>query len=215
MKRLRRHSIGRIPGYAAILILAGVTAVAAAGDDGTAPPKAHMRIANPADLSGARAESVYQGIRAALARSYGESGDPVTAAYQGWRRYNLVPYRSSRHGGVFVNNYANERAAAYGRFGGQGPMPVGAVIVKDSFVVTRRGDVMTGPLHLMEKKAPGFDPANDDWLYMSLAADGRLVGVSGGLGAENVTFCAECHARAPAASDHLFFMPRDVRRPSR
>lgn len=213
MKRMRRRFLRFTSVCAAALGLAMAGTGIADERRAPAPPRAHMRIADPAALSGERAEAVYQAIKGALARAYGESGDPVTLAYQSWRRYNTVPYRSARHGGVFVNNYANGRAAAYGHFGGQGLMPVGAIIAKDSFVVTRRGDVLTGPLQVMEKRAPGFDPANGDWLYMSVAPDGRLLGVSGGLRAENVAFCAECHARAPAANDHLFFMPREVRRP--
>ncbi len=40
---------------------------------------------------GARAESVYQAIRARISKNYAVSGDPVVTAYQNWRRYNTVP----------------------------------------------------------------------------------------------------------------------------
>ena len=39
-----------------------------------------------------------------------------TAAYQGGTRYNRAPYRDVAHGRRFLNNYANEKARAYGRF---------------------------------------------------------------------------------------------------
>ena len=42
----------------------------------------HMMIADPASLSGARAEAVYQSIKDTLRRQYMKSGDPVTAAFQ-------------------------------------------------------------------------------------------------------------------------------------
>ena len=176
------------------------------------PPKAHMTIAEPAKLKGARAEAVYQAIRSALQESYAASGDPVVFEYQTWRRYNTVPYRSKRHGMLFVNNYANQRAARYGLFEKIGKMPEGAVVVKDSFTVTESGQVMTGPLFLMQKMKQGSNPASGDWLFMMIRPDGRIMGITKGRGSENVAFCAGCHIRARSRQDSLFFMPRNVRR---
>jgi hypothetical protein len=61
------------------------------------PPGTHMMIADPASLSGARAEAVYQSIKDILRRQYMSSGDPVTAAFQRWRRPNREPSRSGVH----------------------------------------------------------------------------------------------------------------------
>jgi len=60
-------------------------------------PETHMVIANPANMTPDRAEAVYQAIRMNMRGHYLVSGDPVTGAYQSWRRYNKVPYRSSPH----------------------------------------------------------------------------------------------------------------------
>ena len=76
---------------------------AMAAEDGTVL-NSHLTIADPATLSGRRAESVYQVIRGALSENYTRSGDPAAAAYQNWRRYNSAPYRSRAHGERFLNN---------------------------------------------------------------------------------------------------------------
>ncbi len=172
----------------------------------------HMTIADPASLSGDHAEAVYQAIRNQIGRNYSVSGDPVVTAYQSWQRYNTAPYRSGPHGERFVNNYANRSAARYARFEKLGTMPPGAIIVKDSFTVTKSGQVMTGPFFLMEKKAPGFNPASNDWLFMMIRPDGKITGITGGKGQKNVAFCAECHRKAAAGHDGLYFMPQQVRR---
>lgn len=57
-----------------------------------AAPGAHMTVANPARLHGARVKAVYQAIR------------------------------------------------------GGGPVPAGGIVVKDNFVMTESGEVLTGPL---------------------------------------------------------------------
>lgn len=173
---------------------------------------AHMTIADPASLSGDRAEAVYQAIRYNIRRNYSVSGDPVVTAYQSWQRYNTVPYRSGPHGERFVNNYANRSAARYARFEKLGTMAPGAIIAKDSFTVTKTGQVMTGPFFLMEKKAPGFNSASNDWLFMMIRPDGGLVGITRGRGSDKVAFCAECHNKAPAGQDNLYLLPKKVRR---
>jgi len=199
-----------------IAILLGLLAAGLALELGAAPaeqrPAGHPPVADPAALGGARAEEVYQAIRAELMETYTEAGDPVTQAYQRWTRYNTAPYRSGPHGERFVNHYANAEAARYGRFERAGPMPEGAMVAKDSFMVTAGGEVKAGPFFLMEKREPGFDPATRDWLYMMIDADGELVGLTGGAGADRVAFCAACHNAAPAGQDSLWLLPKQWRR---
>lgn len=194
----------------ALLALAACAVVATAAIAQTGG--AHMTIADPAALSGDRAEAVYQAIRYNIARNYAVSGDPVVTAYQSWRRYNTAPYRSALHGERFVNNYANRAAGGYARFEKLGAMPPGAIIAKDSFTVTEAGQVMTGPFFLMEKKQAGFNAASNDWLFMMIRPDGALVGITRGRGSDNVAFCAACHNKAPAGQDNLYLLPKKVRR---
>ena len=175
-------------------------------------PNSHMMLANPANISGDRADAVYGAIRQNMRAHYLASGDPVTGAYQNWRRYNKVPYRSSQHGGLFVNHYANATAADYGKYESLGNLPAGAIVVKDSFIVTEGGEVMTGPLFLMEKREPGFNTASNDWLFMMVQPTGALAGITNGNNSAAVQFCADCHNKAPKGHNNLFFMPEEVRR---
>ena len=175
-----------------------------------AHPTRHFRVPNPARLSDADALSIYDQIRDDMVAAYRLSRDPVATQFYKWRRYNRAPYLSATHGDRYINNYANAKSNAYGREGA-GPMPEGAVLAKDSFTVTRRGDVFTGPLFLMEKMAPGFSADIRDWRYTMIMPDGSVFGTTNGQGSERVEFCATCHAMAGDAADHLFFVPEEYR----
>ena len=207
-------------GLAAGLIVAAIFGLEAflttAAQDGAEPaidfahPSRHFRVPNPARLSDADALSIYERIREDMMAAYRLSQDPLATQFYKWRRYNSAPYLSATHGDRYINNYANAEAQAYGREGA-GPMPEGAVVAKDSFTVTRRGDVFTGPLFLMEKMAPGFAPEGRDWRYTMIMPDGSLFGTTNGEGSEKVEFCTACHATAGEAVDHLFFVPEKYR----
>jgi hypothetical protein len=183
----------------------------AQSDTAREPLNSHLTIANPASLSGARAEEVYQAIRDRLGDDYAQSGDPIATQYSTWKRYNKTPYRSTTHGERFVNNYANDAARAYVKYEKLGRLPPGAMIVKDSFTVTDQGALLTGPLFLMEKMDAGFNARDGDWRYMMIREDGTIAGLSGGVNSKNVEFCAECHNSAPSSHDRLYFMPDNVR----
>ena len=71
------------------------------------------------------------------------------------------PYLSRAHGQRFVSNYANAIAAEnYGKFETVGEMPVGSMMAKDSFVVTKSGRAVYGSLGIMEKMPAGFRPGD-------------------------------------------------------
>ncbi len=209
MKRLR-ISVSAL----AVPIIVGAAVSMAMAQSSVAPTLEHPKIAAPASLSGARAEAVYQAIRGRIRTNYAASGDPVTLGYQSWKRYNKTPYRSGPHGERFVNHYANDKAADYGKFENLKPLPAGSIIIKDSFAVTRNGAVMTGPLFMMEKMEPGFASAGGNWRYLMLRPNGSLVGMTGGGDAGKVRFCAECHKGAGTEHDFLFFMPKQARIPA-
>ncbi len=174
-------------------------------------PQGHFRVERPADLTDAEALSIYRRILDDSVAVYRLSGDPSAARYRRWLRVSTTPYRSATHGERFVSNYANDIGRAYRAFETAGPMPVGAILAKDSFAVTARGDVFTGPLFLMEKMAPGFLPEARDWRYSMIMPDGSLFGQTKGPGSEQVAFCITCHATAGDEADHLFFVPKQYR----
>ncbi len=195
-----------------LLILVGSSTLAQdhSSSDQIVQTTRHFRVERPADLTAQDTMTIYARILDTMTAAYGLSGDASSKIYLGWRRYNRVPYRSATHGERFVNNYANALAKAYGSFESAGPMPEGALLAKDSFAVTARGDVFSGPLFLMEKMAPGFSPANNDWRYSMIMPDGSLFGETGGPGAALVAFCHTCHSEV-GETDNLFFVPEDKR----
>ncbi|RMD65340.1 MAG: hypothetical protein D6826_00305 [Alphaproteobacteria bacterium] len=174
-------------------------------------PSRHFRIERPADLTGPDALVIYNRILDDMVAAYRLSGFDFAESYRRWRRFNTVPYRSAQHGERYVNNYGNAAAAAYRHFEDAGKMPPGAILAKDSFAVTRRGDVFTGPLFVMEKLPPGSSPQSHDWRYTMIMPDGSLFGMTGGEGTERVQFCAECHKVAGDENDDLFFVPPEYR----
>jgi len=175
-----------------------------------AVPKRHFQVQNPADIEAADAYTIYERIRADMAAAYRRSNSEVAERYQSWRRYNVTPYLSSLHGRRFVNNYGNSRAEAYAKFEDAGSLPVGSVVAKDSFEVRENGDVVTGPLAIMEKMSDGFDPGGGNWRYTMILPNGSVFGTTGGVHSERVVFCGSCH-RSAEENDYLFFLPREFR----
>jgi len=170
-------------------------------------PTRHFQIDRPAELSDAAALTVYLRVLDEMVAGYRLSRDEDAGAYRSWLRYNKTPYRSATHGQRFVNNYANAAAKAYGRYEEAGEMPAGAVIAKDSFAVTARGDVFLGPLFIMEKMPEGFNATSGNWRYTMIMPDGSLFGRTNGEGSKRVEFCITCHLSVAADNDHLFFVP--------
>jgi hypothetical protein len=199
-------------GALAVLLVPAVGWAQSADDP--ARPQKHFALENPAGLTGADAEATYKRLKRDLVAGYGLSGEPYALHYAEWRRYNTVPYRSSQHGERFVNNYANDAARQYGLFERSGPMPVGAILAKDSFAVTKAGDVFSGPLFVMEKMQPGFNPESADWRYTMIMPDGSLLGTTNGTDSESVYFCVTCHAQTRAENDHMFYVPAPLRVPA-
>lgn len=176
-----------------------------------ARPTRHFRVERPAKLMGADALTIYDRIRQDMVVTYSKSAVSYAKVYHTWRRYNATPYLSATHGRLYVNNYANPTAKAYGKAERAGTLPVGSVLAKDSFEVTESGDVVTGPLTLMEKMPLGFNPENRNWRYTMIMPDGSLFGTTKGERSAQVDYCAECHIAAGDAHDHLFFVPDQYR----
>ena len=173
-------------------------------------PRRHFRVRRPAKLAPEEAESIYQGLIDDLIAGYAAAEHPAARDYRNWPRYNTAPYLSVTHGNVYINNYANETAEAYGRFEESGRLPVGAVVAKDSFIAERSGEIRPGPLFLMEKMGKGFNYVSGDWRYIMIMPDGVLFGETYGEDAERVEYCIACHL-AVEDQDHLFFVPSPFR----
>ncbi|MBT6441481.1 MAG: hypothetical protein HOK61_03565 [Alphaproteobacteria bacterium] len=106
----------------------------------------------------------------------------------------------------YVNNYANAKAQDYGLYEEGGPMPVGAIAAKESFVVSPNGKIGVGPLFLMAKQAAGSSPDTGDWYYTMILPNGAVQD------AANIQkFCNDCHTIAGEDDDNLMFLPDEYR----
>jgi len=155
---------------------------------------------------------VYDCLLKDLRTAYAKSGDPTAKNFVDWRRYSQRPYVSATHGGRYVQNYANAEARAYGNYENAGEMSGGAVLAKDSFSVSKKGQAKLGPLFIMEKMPEGWHAKSDDWKYSMIMPNGQVVGETKGKGAGNVEFCISCHkVGSPQGVDSMFFLPADLR----
>ncbi len=177
-----------------------------------AAEKEHLRIEINGPLPPAKAEEVYNKIKGEMADGYAPAQDAVIKAYPRWQRFNIGPYLSDTHGNRYANNFANARAAraGYGDLRLGRCMPLGAVVVKDTFTVTKDGEVYPAAVFYMEKLAPGRNPATGDWRFVQLLPDGSYIGDTTGDNPEDVAFCYTCH-KAMAGVDNLFFLPEAYR----
>ncbi len=142
-----------------------------------------------------------------MAGDYAESADPLAQLYQRWVRLNRFPYPSAGHGRIFVNNYAN--AAAAKQFAARDrsdSYPVGSIVVKDGFIVTDTGDILTAPLNLIEKRPPGQDATTaEGWRFIQILPNGTVIGAAPR--DDRTRFCANCHVRYNGPIAPFFFVP--------
>ena len=88
----------------------------------------------------------------------------VGADFATYRKLTRRPFLSRVHGNRWVDVYVNERGADAYLSGA--PIPVGTIIVKRSWQDDDgRPSTVAGPIYVMEKRAPGYFPAHDDWFY--------------------------------------------------
>ena len=171
---------------------------------------AHIEVKNPADLTHAQANHIYDALKQTLDERYAVSNMDLIAGYQSWKRYNSAPYLSATHGQRFVNNYANQQGRDYGRLKSGEYYPPGTVFAKDTITVTDEGKNFPGAMFVMEKLAAGQSPETADWRYVMVIPDGSVFGDTIGEEPELVEYCHACHI-ARASRDYVFFVPKDYR----
>ncbi|WP_051548169.1 cytochrome P460 family protein [Sneathiella glossodoripedis] len=168
--------------------------------------------ADVAELSPQQAIAAYDCIQSELISSYAKAGLSEVQNYIGWENVALSPYQAVTHGNRYVNNWVNTVGAAqYRKYEDAGQMPVGSVIVKDSFEVTASGAISPGPMFIMEKMADGFQPELGNWKYSMVMPDGSIFGQTKGKNTAGMVFCSECHASAED-QDYLLFLPEELRK---
>lgn len=171
-----------------------------------------ISVALAADMTDQEATATYDELRPAMQEKYDKSGDAVAAVYAQWTRFNSAPYISATHGKRYVNNFANDIAAeSYGQYENLTQMPVGSILAKDSFKITKKGKIRPGPLFLMEKMESGFNADSQDWKYWVITPNGKVMGTTGGEKSKKVVFCHACHIAMGANTDSMTFLPKAYR----
>jgi hypothetical protein len=170
-----------------------------------------MRAPSISDDEARIAGDCVEGTRRA---AFVDSDHVAAREHAAWRRMTTRPYRSEHaFRGIYVEIFADARAAGYAQFEDGVPLPVGARIAKASFLISHEGLVSPGPLFLLEKMPPGFDPEGGDWRYTLVGPDGKVVGETGGHNASGVRYCFNCH-KAGRNQDFLLFPAPPYRRPA-
>ena len=143
-------------------------------------------------------------LEPALDEAIARAQDATIRATRGWLPAS-TGYMASEHG-MFLQVFTNAAARDYARAERAGRLPQGAAILKRSFRVAGDGTATPGPVFVMERMAPGYDAATNDWRFAVTRPDGVRVGESGGENAPEVAYCAGCH-RSARVQDFLFFVP--------
>ena len=159
----------------------------------------------PMQLTQAEIDAMAACLAPALDAALARAEDATIRATRGWRTMS-TSYTASEHG-MFLQVYANASAAAdYAKAERGGRLLPGAAILKRSFRMGADGTASAGPIFVMERMAPGYDPSTNDWRFAVTTPEGKRMGESGGENAPAVAFCAGCHKSA-RVQDFLFFVP--------
>ena len=113
--------------------------------------------------------------------------------YRTWAKANAVQFKSKPHKGMMIWNYVNNLARD--SWQNNRPYPNGAAIAKEGHKKGARSMIF-----LMEKRGEGYDTANGDWWYATVAANGKV------MNAGKVSSCINCHENAD--NDHVFGTPK-------
>jgi hypothetical protein len=160
-------------------------------------------------LTDAELRALTDCVRPKLVAAFANSESPPAREYGNWRLYSSQPFGSEH--GSYLEIFANDKAAAFGRFEDAGVLPEGAILAKHHFSISEAGVIERGPLLMMEKMRAGFDPDNNDWRFRVVAPDGAIAGETKGRNEAAFAYCAECH-KVGRRQDFLMFVPPQYRR---
>ena len=131
----------------------------------------------------------------------------AAAAYSAFSKINRDAFRTAQHAeNPMVDVFANDLAAStYRSIDPSGKAPANFAFAPGSMVIKEMKDAAGGRpiLTVMYKKAAGYDPANGDWWYGRLNADGTPTNAAF---VGKVDFCVGCHA-GTAQWDHAWGVP--------
>lgn len=159
------------------------------------------------DYEQAEVDALYQCVTDTLATGYAAEGDAIGSVYRTWQVTATGPAAPGAHSNRFLLTFANDVGydtyVQYG-FGDDFSMPVGSILAKESYSLTKDGAPRPGPLFIMTKVAGGGEAEEfGNWVYSAVRPNGKEMGVQQG-------FCHGCH-EAFADQDSMGYPDRDVR----
>ena len=162
---------------------------------------------DPFDYTEAETAALYDCVSDRLIEGYTKEGDEVAAVYRDWGVTATGPAAPGTHSGrwllTFANDVAYDTYIEYG-FGDDFSMPVGSVLAKESYSLTKDGAPRPGPLFIMTKVEAGGEAEEfGNWVYAAVRTNGKPMGIKQG-------FCHGCH-EAFADQDSMGYPDRDVR----
>lgn len=158
------------------------------------------------DLTDEQIVALYDCIKSELREGYASKGGALTSEYTGWKAAATQPAAPGVHGKRFLMTFVNEIGFdEYVKFSEErGPMPVGTVIAKESFNLSKKGKVRKGPLFFMTKAAAGGESDKyGNWVYAAFSAKGKPMKIK-------QAFCHDCHS-AYEDQDALGYPVEDYR----
>jgi hypothetical protein len=140
------------------------------------------------DLTDAQVVELYECIKGELREGYTSQGNERAKAYQSWGAASTVPGGVGNHGSRFLTTFVNDIGYLdYVKFNDvDAKMPVGTLIAKESFNVSKKGMVKKGPLFFMEKVATGTADEYGNWVYSAVQPKGKPMKIK-------QSFCHNCH----------------------
>ncbi len=159
-----------------------------------------------ADFEQADIDRLYNCVNDSLAEGYASQGHEIGSVYRDWQVTATGPYAPGPHGDRFLLTYANETAYEdYVKYTSEEgfTMPVGSVLAKESYKLTKKGAPRRGPLFIMTKVAAGEADEFDNWVYSAVQPKGKVMKIK-------QSFCHDCHV-AFSDQDNLGYPDPDVR----
>ncbi len=159
--------------------------------------------------------------KGAMDRGFPEKTGIASSAFKTWKAYNTRPYLSGHLNrftdendvqAIYVQNQVNDIGGAYGKYEKSGTMPEGSVLAKYSMVLTARGGTIElAPVYFMTKLKHGSRKETGDWRYeMIWPATVDLSKVEADTDFSE-QLCMGCHEEFGRKTDHMLFMPDEVR----
>lgn len=158
------------------------------------------------DFEQADIDRLYNCVNDSLAEGYGSQGHEIGSVYRNWQVTATGPYAPGPHGDRFLLTYANDVAyEPYVQYNNQEGfvMPVGSVLAKESYKLSKKGAPRRGPLFIMTKVAAGEADEFGNWVYSAVQPKGKVMKIK-------QSFCHDCHV-AFSDQDSLGYPDTDVR----